>query len=96
LLKIFAPHLPPEARRVFVGIQSAISYYLERALLEEEKAGRIKKVPLHLAFNSWAGILHYYLANHDLFEPKGSVLKKHGKALLDHYLNLLKKTENQP
>jgi hypothetical protein len=55
----------------------------------ELRRHRLRKVPLHLLFNTWIGLLHHYLANRDLFVARGSVLKKHGPALIDHYLALL-------
>jgi AcrR family transcriptional regulator len=81
--------LPPIARNTLVGIQSVISFHLSQAAKREISMGKIRNVPLHLIFNTWIGLVHYYLANNDLFAPGESVLKRYGSELLEHYLTLL-------
>jgi len=55
----------------------------------EQEAGRIRRLPVHLLFNTWVGLVHHYLINRDLFAPKGSVLRKHGPVLLTYFLDLI-------
>jgi AcrR family transcriptional regulator len=74
-----------------IGIQSAISHHLMEAAEPEIKAGKLREVPMHLLFNTWIGLVHHYLMNRELFAPKGGVLKKHGAALVDHYLSLMRR-----
>ncbi|MGG6313783.1 TetR/AcrR family transcriptional regulator [Paenibacillus macerans] len=81
--------LPNGARHVLTAIQSAISHHLCEAAEREMEAGSVRPMPLHLLFNTWIGLLHYYLANDDLFAPEGSVLERYGEELLAHYLSLL-------
>ncbi|NPV92840.1 MAG: TetR/AcrR family transcriptional regulator [Firmicutes bacterium] len=81
--------LPDRARQTLVVIQSAISLHISQAAEAEMEEGLIRKTPIHLLFNTWMGLVHYYLANGDLFSPRGSVLLQHGPALIDHYLNLI-------
>ncbi len=81
--------LPPAARDVWVGIQSAISLHFSEAAASEIAAGRVKNISPHLLFNTWVGLLHYYLANADLFAPEGGVVKRYGDTLLNHYMQLI-------
>lgn len=81
--------LPQVSRETFVIIQSAISLHLSEAAQREMKAGTIAVMPIPLLFNTWMGLIHYYLTNGDLFAPEGSVLKRYGADLLDHFMNLL-------
>jgi AcrR family transcriptional regulator len=83
------PLLPPSAQNSLVVIQSAIAIHLNQAAECEMAAGKIRNIPLHLLFNTWIGLLHYYLANDNLFAPGESVLKRYGTELLEHYLNLV-------
>jgi AcrR family transcriptional regulator len=83
------PLLPPSAQNALVVIQSAISIHLNQVAEREISAGKIRDIPLHLLFNTWIGLIHYYLANSNLFAPGESVLKRYGAALLEHYLALV-------
>lgn len=80
--------LPEEVRHSLVMIQSAISLHLQQAAEAEMNAGKIRRLPLHLFFNTWLGLVHYYLANGDLFAPGESVLKRYGPELTDYFLAL--------
>jgi AcrR family transcriptional regulator len=81
--------LPKVSRETFVMIQSAISLHLSQAAQREMEAGTIAPMPVALLFNTWVGLIHYYLINGDLFAPEGQVLKRYGQSLLDHYMSLL-------
>jgi AcrR family transcriptional regulator len=81
--------LPESARTTLIMIQSAISFHLWQAAERERASGKLRPLPLPLLFNTWIGLLHYYLANRDLFAPGGSVLAVHGRTLLEHYLSLV-------
>jgi AcrR family transcriptional regulator len=81
--------LPPGAREVFTLIQSTISYHIGLAAEREMRAGAIASYPIHLLFNTWAGLIHYYLANDDLFAPNGSILERYGPEILTYYLQLI-------
>ncbi len=88
-LVVEGPLLPAEARHEMVMIQSAISYHLSRTAQREIEAGRIRNIPLHLLFNTWIGLIHYYLVNRELFTSGGSVLARHKDELLEHFINLI-------
>lgn len=81
--------LPERARNTFIIIQSAISFHLSQAAEREMKEGTIGPCPIHLLFNTWIGLIHYYLANNDLFAPGESVLERYGPELLEHYMSLI-------
>ncbi len=81
--------LPDESRHLLTAIQSVVSHHLCAAAEREMQAGLIRTMPLHLLFNTWIGLIHHYLANDDLFAPRGSVLERYGEELLEHYLFLL-------
>jgi AcrR family transcriptional regulator len=84
-----APHLPERARRTWLGIQSAICIHVSQALAEDSRNGTIRSMPLHLLFNTWIGLVHHYLSQRDLFAPRGSVINRCGKELLEHFINLV-------
>ena len=44
---------------------------------------------MHLVFNGWLGLVHYYLSHSDLFVVEGSVLDRCGDELIDFYMGLL-------
>ncbi len=82
--------LPEEARNTLIMIQSTASFHLSEAVEKEITAGSIQPLPVHLVFNGWVGLVHYYLANSDLFAPGGSVLERYGHELLQYYMTLIK------
>jgi AcrR family transcriptional regulator len=85
-----AVYLPEEAKNTFIAIQSTVSIHFLQVLEPEIKAGKIKNVPFHMLFNTWLGLVHYYLLNGDLFAPGASVLKRHKNALINCYMALIK------
>lgn len=84
-----AAQLPEEAKNTFITIQSTLSIHFLQALESEMTAGRIKAIPLHLLFNTWLGLVHYYLLNSELFAPQGSVLQRHKNTLIECYMALI-------
>lgn len=83
--------LPAKVGHTLTGIQSTIAFHIHSAAQREMEQGRIKEMPIHLLFNTWVGIIHYYLMNSDLFSPEGSVLKRYGSELREHFMSLIKK-----
>jgi AcrR family transcriptional regulator len=67
----------PVRHRIFM-IQSGIAHYLEKVIP--------KGMSLPFVLNSWLGLIHYYLANRDLFAPQGSVIAKCGQDLLSQFI----------
>jgi AcrR family transcriptional regulator len=87
------PLLPKGFTRTWTAIQSAVSHHIARAAEPELRAGRLQAMPVHLLFNTWLGLVHHYLINRELFAPGGSVLRRHGRALADHFMTLVSTEE---
>jgi AcrR family transcriptional regulator len=81
--------LPSEARNTFILIQSSISFHISQSAEKAIAAGLLVNCPLHLLFNTWVGLVHYYLSNNDLFAPSGSVLPRYGRQLIEHFMSLV-------
>ncbi|MCL2295927.1 MAG: TetR/AcrR family transcriptional regulator [Methanomassiliicoccaceae archaeon] len=84
-------YLPEETKNTFIAIQSTVSIHFLQALEKKMSEGKIKNVPFHMIFNTWLGLVHYYLLNSDLFTPKGSVLKQYKNSLIECFLTLIEK-----
>jgi AcrR family transcriptional regulator len=82
--------LPECARNTLIMIQSAVSFHLSQAAEREMATGTMRQLPVHLFFNTWIGLIHYYLANGSLFAPGEPVLARRGPELLEHYMKLIK------
>ncbi len=85
------PFLPARARTAWVGVQSAVSHHLADAYAAGVRAGELESLPPHLVFNTWVGLVHHYVLSRELFAPGGSVVRKHGPMLVDHFLRLHEK-----
>ena len=82
--------LPEEAKNTFIAIQSTLSIHFLQVLEHEINKGKIKNVPLHMLFNTWLGLIHYYLLNSDLFAPRESVLTRYKSALIECFISLIR------
>lgn len=82
--------LHESARNAWIMIQSGISAHLIQIAEREMAASKIRKMPVDLLFNTWVGLIHYYLINGDLFAPSESVLERYSEQLVEHYMNLIK------
>ncbi|WP_106058308.1 TetR/AcrR family transcriptional regulator [Clostridium vincentii] len=81
--------LNESARNSWVMIQSAISFHIIQVAEREIKAGNIRDMAVNMLFNTWVGLIHYYLVNGDLFAPGECILKRYSKQLIEHYINLI-------
>ena len=81
-LVIEGPLLPRSVRNRIFAIQSGIAHYLEKTIQRKEGS-----TPIHFVLNSWIGLIHYYLANRDIFAPGKSVIAVCGKDFLNHFIN---------
>lgn len=81
--------LPESVRNTYVMIQSTISFHIGIAAEKEIERGTIRKIPLHLIYNTWVGLIHYYITNSDLFSSSGLVLEQYRYELLQHYMSLI-------
>ncbi|MDR2698484.1 MAG: TetR/AcrR family transcriptional regulator [Candidatus Methanoplasma sp.] len=83
--------LPRETRTLLVSVQSAMSHHFGTAVEQGQRNGTVKDLPLHMLFNIWIGLLHYYLQNGDLFAPGSSVLEQCGDELANSFSKLISK-----
>jgi len=83
--------LPQSVSNTYIMIQSTISFHISIAAEKEMAQGTIRKIPIHLIYNTWIGLIHYYITNGDLFSSNGSVLKQYRVELLQHYVSLITK-----
>ncbi|MCR3760896.1 TetR/AcrR family transcriptional regulator [Clostridium felsineum] len=83
--------LEKEEKSTFISIQSALSKHLSEALEIEVEAESIKKLPLSFIFNSWIGLVNYYIVNRELFSPGKSVIDTHKEELINNFIELIKK-----
>ena len=86
-----AVYLPKEAKNTFIAIQSTLSIHFLQALEQEIATGKIKDIPFYMLFNTWLGLIHYYLQNGELFAPQGSVLVRYKNTLIECFMALIKR-----
>ncbi|MDR1954995.1 MAG: TetR/AcrR family transcriptional regulator [Candidatus Methanoplasma sp.] len=83
--------LPRGAMTALIAIQSAASSHFGNVIENNAEKNEIKPIPLHILFNTWMALLHYYLLNSELFAPGRSVLNSRKDELVDSYMVLIKK-----
>ncbi|RYX81934.1 hypothetical protein EON73_04555, partial [bacterium] len=81
--------LPPHIRSVFYSMNASLSYRFYRAAKAEIDKGIIKKMTQVHFFNTWMGLVHYYIMNRDLFSEKTPILTEVGEDLLRHFFHLI-------
>jgi AcrR family transcriptional regulator len=81
--------LPEQVKYVYISIQSTVSFHMSKVLETCIKEGKIKKLPIHFIFNTWLGLLHYYLQNQELFAPEEVVLNRYKEELVRNFVDLL-------
>jgi AcrR family transcriptional regulator len=91
-----APLLPRRPRVSLAMIQSSVSSHLSPAVEADTRAGRLRALPFRFLFDAWIGLVHYYLANGELFAPGAPVLERRGGELLDHFMSLISKPGECP
>ncbi len=85
------PFLPDDAKNMVIALQSILSRHFNVAIERGKQEGIIKEIPLHIIFNTWIGLVHYYLQNSDLFAPGESVLKRCKNELVSSFMVLISK-----
>lgn len=83
--------LPDEAKAGFVKLQSVTAYHFSKIFEKEYDRQTIKDIPIHLLFNIWMGLIHYYLQNKEFFSPDTSLIDRYGAELTEAFLKLIKK-----
>ena len=84
------PSLPNEARQTLISIHSITSYHFAGVIEKAIQTGEIKNIPPHMLFNTWIGLLHYYLRNKMLFAPETSVLDRYKDDLVSTFMLLIR------
>jgi len=83
--------LPDEAKYTYAIIQSTAAFHFSSIIAREVEKGAVKNLPIHVLFNTWLGMIHYYLMNKDFFSGSNeSVIKRYGPELQSTYLKLIK------
>jgi len=83
--------LPEEAKDIFAFIQSTVAFHFSSVIEREMEKGTVKRLPIPVLYNTWLGLIHYYLMNKDLFvHSNESVIKRYGPELVSTYLKLIK------
>lgn len=85
------PLLPLKARSLLFILHASVSHRMNFVAENETAAGTMRRIAPHLLFNSWIALLHYYIANRDVFAPGESVLAAKGDELVAHFLDLVRK-----
>ena len=82
------PSLPSEAQQTLITIHSITSHHFSELIEKAVQKGEIKDIPLHMLFNTWIALLHYYLQNKKLFAPETSVLDRYRDDLVSAFISL--------
>ncbi len=82
--------LPSHIRSIFYSMNASVSYRFYRAAKAEMDKGAVKKMTQVHFFNTWMGLVHYYVMNRDLFSEKTPILTEVGEDLLRHFFHLIK------
>jgi AcrR family transcriptional regulator len=82
--------LPAHIRSIVYSMNASLSYRFYRAAKTEMDKGLIKKMTQVHFFNTWMGLVHYYIMNRDLFSQKTPILNEVGDDLLRHFFHLIK------
>jgi len=82
--------LPEEARNTFIAMQSMVSIHFLQVLKQEMSSEKARDIPHHMIFNTWIGLIHYYLLNSELFVSQGSVLTEFKNDLIKCFTMLIK------
>lgn len=83
--------LPKDAQLTFINIQSITAYHFSKVVERALENNVIKDIPIHLMFNTWMGLIHYYLLNKDFFSPDAPLLGRYSSELILTFLELIKR-----
>ncbi len=83
--------LPKEAKLSFISLQSAVSFHLGKTIEKLKLKNRLIDIPVYMIFNTWIGLIHYYLQNREYFSAGSSVLKKYKDELIDSFIKMITK-----
>ena len=82
--------LPDDAQMTLVNIQSIIAHHFSQVMEGEIQNNTVKNIPIHLMFNTWMGLIHYYLLNKEFFAPDTPLRERYHSELITSYIELIK------
>jgi AcrR family transcriptional regulator len=82
--------IPEDVQMTLVNIQSNFAFHFNRIMEREIQSHAVKSIPVYMVFNTWIGLIHYYLLNKDLFSPDEPLLKRYSSELIATFLELIK------
>ena len=80
--------LPKEVRTLLLETQSAVSSHLKMVLRKDDGSLSLSPDEHYFLFNSWMGVLTYYLLNRDHFTTSERLLKEQGQTIVELFLKL--------
>ena len=83
--------LPKDAQSVIHNIQSSFESRFSEVITRGVEEKVIRRLPANILFNTWVGLLHYYMQNKERFAPGGSVLKRYKKQLIFTFCELIRR-----
>lgn len=83
--------LPEDVQMILANIQSNIAVHFNKVIEREIENQTVKNIPVHMIFNTWMGLIHYYLLNKDLFSPEEPLLERYGSELIATFLEFIRK-----
>ncbi len=83
------PLLPTAIRQHLFVLQSGIAHYFREAYLKDANIAKSHQLPLSFLFNTWMGLLHYYLTHRELFAPHASLIATKGEELAVQFIQLI-------
>lgn len=81
--------LPEQAKVSFAKLQAITAYHFSEIMERGPESQTIKEIPVHLLFNTWIGLVHYYLQNKELFSPDAPLLDRYSTELTETFLKLI-------
>ncbi len=85
------PFLPMKLKRQVFTIRCGIIHYFYELLINEIEKGTIEKINPTTALNFWFGTINFFLANQDMFAPKGKIIEEKGEELIQFFMNMLRR-----
>jgi len=83
--------LPISAKTLLTKLQSDLAANFNRLIEQGVEEKIIRRLPVNLLFNTWIGLIHYYLSNSESFAQDGQVLKRYKKQLIFTYCELIRR-----
>ncbi|ARN84971.1 TetR/AcrR family transcriptional regulator [Candidatus Nucleicultrix amoebiphila] len=92
---IESPLLPPAVKSTLFMLQSGISHNINQIAKKEMEEGLLQVIPPSFLFNTWNGLIYYYLSHRDLFAPGKSLIRTKGPELIDNFMKLIAKEKEK-